>query len=134
MNVTGKCFCGYVTYKAKIDPDRVVVCHCSDCQQHSGAAFGVVVSVVNEQFELISGQLKSYVKVADSGNTRELTFCPECGTRVYAKNTGENSGFFGLRYGTIEQRNQLTPKIQVWCRSSQNWAMLDSIPKLDMQT
>ena len=50
------------------------------------------------------------------------------------KNKGESSEFFGLRYGTIEQRNQLTPKKQVWCKSSQNWAVLDGIPKLDSQT
>lgn len=129
MIVTGKCFCGKVIYEAEIDPERIAICHCSDCQEHSGTAFGVVASVTDNKFRLRSGELKSFIKVAASGNRRELTFCPDCGTRIYAKNADDSSGFFGLRYGTIKQRHELTPKIQVWCESAQSWAIFDDIPR-----
>ena len=45
MEITGGCFCGHVTYAATVDPEQVYICHCSDCQRHSGAAYGVVVGV-----------------------------------------------------------------------------------------
>ncbi len=39
MKIDGSCHCGHISYQAEIDPDKVVVCHCTDCQTMSGAAF-----------------------------------------------------------------------------------------------
>ena len=121
MDIDGQCLCGHVTYAAEIDPEKVVICHCTDCQRHSATAFGVVVGIANENFKLLTGKLKTYVKTADSGTKRALTFCPECGTRIYAKTVGEGTSFWGLRVGSINQREQLTPKLQVFQRSSMQW-------------
>jgi hypothetical protein len=75
---------------------------------------------------------KFFNKTAESGTIRALAFCPECGTRIYAKTVGEGSAFFGLRTGTIRQRDQLTPKVQVYCRSARGWvADLSGIPGFD---
>ena len=72
MKIDGKCMCGSVTYRGEVDPDRVAVCHCTDCQNHSASAFGVVAHLL--EFELLSGEMKTFEKVADvSGNTR--SFC-----------------------------------------------------------
>ena len=37
MQIHGSCHCGAITFTANIDPQRVTVCHCSDCQALSGA-------------------------------------------------------------------------------------------------
>ena len=121
MEIDGKCLCGHVSYSAEIDPERVVICHCTDCQRHSASAFGVVVAIANDNFNLLTGSLKTYVKTADSGTKRALTFCPECGTRIYAKTVGEGTSFWGLRVGSINQRDELTPKLQVFQRSAMSW-------------
>jgi hypothetical protein len=132
MKVDGSCLCGHITYEAEIDPDRVAICHCTDCQTHSATAYGVVVAVVEERFRLLTGTLKFFNKTADSGTIRALAFCPECGTRIYARTVGEGSAFFGLRTGAIRQRDRLTPKVQVFCRSAQGWvADLSAIPTFD---
>ena len=129
MNVNGACLCGHITFSAVIDPDKVIVCHCTDCQRHAATAFGVVVRVVDEQFELHTGTMKTYVKTAESGTKRALTFCPECGTRIYAKTVGEGMQFTGLRTGTLEQCAELVPSAQVYYRSSQPWIdRLNDIP------
>ena len=134
MKIDGGCLCGYITYEAEVDPGKVAVCHCSDCQTHSGAAFGVVVGVTDNQFQLLTGELKTYQKIADSGTPRALAFCPECGTRIYARTESDDSKFFGLRVGTVTQRMELVPKVQVWCRSAQIWiGDLSSIPKVEKQ-
>jgi hypothetical protein len=44
MQVDGKCFCGAVTYAAEIDERQVLVCHCTDCQNHSGSAYRVAAA------------------------------------------------------------------------------------------
>ncbi len=133
MNVTGGCFCEYIKYQVEVDENQVIVCHCSSCQRHSGTAFGVVVGIVAGTFELLSGELKSYETTADSGSLRSRTFCPECGTRIYAKTLGEGFEFSGLRMGTVDQRDQLTPKVQIWCRSAQTWALVAGLPTFDRQ-
>jgi hypothetical protein len=94
----------------------------------------VVAGIVDEKFRLLSGGLKTYEKIADSGTVRALAFCPECGTRIHAKTVGEGSSFFGLRVGTVRQREQLKPRRQVWCRSAQDWVGdLNAIPRIDAQ-
>lgn len=134
MQVDGKCFCGAVTYAAEIDERQVLVCHCTDCQNHSGSAYRVAAAVVAGRFELLSGELKSYEKVADSGSVRSRTFCPECGTNIYACTVGAGTGFFGLRVGTITQRQALTPKVRVWTRSALPWSQdLGNLPEFPEQ-
>ena len=87
---------------------------------------------MEERFRLLTGKLKFFNKTADSGTIRALAFCPECGTRIYARTVGEGTTFFGLRTGAIRQRDQLTPKVQVFCRSAQGWAAdLGAIPRFE---
>ena len=134
MKVDGSCLCGEIRYEAVIDPDRVAICHCEDCQVNSGTAFGLVASVTDRQFRLLSGTLSVFEKTAESGRTRALGFCPRCGTRIHAHTPGDPAAFFGLRVGTIRQRAALTPKTQVWCRSALPWmADLSAIPRRETQ-
>jgi hypothetical protein len=37
------CQCGYIIYEAEIDPEKLMIRHCSDCQTLSGSAFRTVV-------------------------------------------------------------------------------------------
>ena len=77
MKVDGACHCGKLTYEAEVDPENVIICHCSDCQNISDAPYRVsVVQVKAEDFDL-HGTPKTYVKTADSGNRISLAFCGE---------------------------------------------------------
>jgi hypothetical protein len=120
MKIDGSCHCGRITYEAEIDPAKVGVCHCTDCQTLSGTAFRVVVPVQEENFKL-SGEPKNYIKTAESGARRVQAFCPECGTHLYATSVGEGPKVYGLRVGTIRQRAELVPKRAVWHRSALPW-------------
>ena len=121
MNIDGTCLCGQIKFEAIIDPETATICHCTDCQINSGTAFGYVVGAINDSFNLLKGELSFYIKLADSGAKRELAFCGKCGTRIYAKPENGKSGFFGLRVGTIRQRQSLHPKRQVWKKSCLDW-------------
>lgn len=123
MKIEGGCHCGHITYEAEADPNRVFLCHCEDCQIISGGAYRTVVRVDEQDFLLLSGTLKTYVKIAQSGNERAQCFCPECGTHVYATSTGEGPKAFGIRLGTARQRRDLPPQSQYWCDSAYDWAM-----------
>jgi hypothetical protein len=65
--------------------------------------------------------LKIYVKIGESGTARPQSFCPNCGTPIYSTTVGEDPKVYFLRLGTVRQRDQFTPKLQVWSRSAQRW-------------
>jgi hypothetical protein len=129
MKVDGSCHCGRIRYGAEIDPAKVVICHCTDCQTLSGSAFRTVVPTNEGSFRLLSGEPKVYVKTGESGNRREQTFCSECGTPIYSATVGAGLKVVGLRIGTIHQRGQLVPSDQFWFRSSQAW--LEHLPTIN---
>jgi hypothetical protein len=134
MRIDGRCHCGYITYEAEIDPEKVMICHCTDCQTLSGSAFRTVVFTRENTFKLLSGELKIYVKTGESGTQRPQSFCPECGTPIYSSTMGEGPKVHVIRVGTVRQRDQLIPKLQLWRRSSQQWLSgLSSIPKSEKQ-
>ena len=124
MNVDGECLCRQIRFEAEIDPKTATICHCTDCQINSGTAFGYVVGAVNDSFKLLRGQLSFNIKVADSGEKRELAFCGVYGTRIYARPIDGKSGCFGLRVETIRRRRILKMKRQVWKKSCLDWVEL----------
>lgn len=129
MHIDGHCFCGHVSYEAEANPKHVSICYCTDCQRHSASAYSVVASVKPDTFRLTSGTLKTIGKVADSGTRRDMTFCPECGTRIYGKVADNPNAALTLRMGTVNQRTELPPMNQVWCASRLPWVQLvEGIP------
>ena len=108
MRIDGGCHCGRITYEADIDPEKVGVCHCTDCQTLSGSAFVVYMPVPKEALRL-RGEPKIYVKTAESGSRRAQAFCPECGSRLYAS-AEKDPQVFNLRIGTVRQRARSRPR------------------------
>ncbi len=132
MQIDGACHCGAVTFTAEVDPSRVMVCHCTDCQVLSGAPYRAVVAAPIDSLS-VSGVTKSYIKVAQSGNRRSQVFCPECGTPLWAT-APENPVSVIIRLGCVKQRAQLAPAVQIWRQSALPWVeQLGSIPASPQQ-
>jgi hypothetical protein len=128
IKIDGGCHCGKLRYEAEIDPAKVEICHCEDCQVLSGTAFRVVVPVTEEAFTLVAGEPKIYIKTAESGAKRLQAFCSNCGSPIYATSAEPGKRTFGLRVGTIRQRHILVPSMQYWGKSALPW--LDSLPQM----
>ena len=122
MNITGNCHCGNLAYRATVDPQKVFVCHCTDCQSISGSPYRWVAVVPEENFELLSGEPKIYKKNADSGDISLQVFCPDCASPLYSTVEKDGPRNFNIRLGTANERDQLKPIGQIWHSSSQNWA------------
>jgi hypothetical protein len=120
MKVEGQCHCGRIRYEAEVDPAKVIVCHCTDCQKFSGAPYRASVPAAAADF-ILHGQPSHYIKTADSGSKRVQAFCPNCGTALYAANAVDPQ-VFNLRTGSIKQRRELVPSRQIWRRSALPWA------------
>jgi hypothetical protein len=121
MKIDGACHCGELAYEAIIDLKRISVCHCSDCQIMSGTVFRTVVHLATDQFKLLNGKPKTYVKIGGSGSPRTMAFCGTCGTQLYGTGDGEAAKVLSLRVGTCNQRADLTLVRQIWRRSAVKW-------------
>ncbi|MEC8003698.1 MAG: GFA family protein, partial [Pseudomonadota bacterium] len=120
MNIDGACHCGKITWKAVANPDMVAICYCTDCQTFGSSAFQYTARIKRDDFELTSGQLKEHGKLADSGNERYYSFCGDCGSGIHTSNI-DGRGLLSVRLGGCHQKDQLPPKLQIWCCSAPAW-------------
>ncbi len=121
MRIDGGCHCGHVTYEAEIDPARVSICHCTDCQTLTGSPFRVTVLTARQHIRLTGSPPRLYAKTGDNGRRRLQYFCPECGSPVFTAGEGDEADSWGIRWGSIRQRRELVPRRQIWCRSALPW-------------
>jgi len=129
MKIQGACHCGDISYEAVVDPARVSICHCADCQALTGSAFRVTVPTLIEDFKLQTGSPKIYVKTGASGAKRVQAFCSRCGSPLYAC-AADIPTTYGLRVGCIAQRHELVPTLQIWWGSALRWAAdIEDIPR-----
>ena len=114
---SGGCQCGQVRYDLTDEPLHLIACHCSECQNQSGSAFGMSMIVKTDDLK-ITGVTKSYTRTADSGNKNTGVFCPDCGVRIH--NTPHYiDGVLTLKPGTLDDTSWLRPTAMVWTKSAQ---------------
>ncbi len=134
MHVDGSCHCGAIRFAAEIDPKRVGICHCTDCQTFGSSAFRVSAFAMGDDFDLLEGHPCDYEKTAESGASRKLWFCSNCGTHVWGSTERDGRVFYSVRVGCLAQRDELAPVAQVWCRSEVPWlAGLGDLHRIETQ-
>ncbi|WP_109354368.1 GFA family protein [Sphingorhabdus sp. EL138] len=134
MKVDGHCHCGKIIYEANVDPTSVQICHCQDCQTLTGSAFRVAIPATPENFRLLQGDPRVYLKVADSGSRRGHAFCGDCGAPVFRLPTDNNPNY-ALRVGGLDQRDELEPPArQIWTKRRLSWVTaIGNIPEVSSQ-
>jgi hypothetical protein len=81
MTITGGCLCRAVRYTVSADAIATRVCWCRDCQYF--AAGNATVNLVFPAAAVsVTGPLRDYSSIADSGNRMHRRFCERCGTPV----------------------------------------------------
>jgi hypothetical protein len=128
VHIDGQCHCGQITFEAEIDPETVSVCHCRDCQTLTGSPFRVTAICTKANVRLTAGTLRIYGKRGDNGRMRFQHFCAECGSPLFTSGEGDQEDDWGIRWGSIRQRDKLRPVRQIWCQSAAVW--IDAVPLL----
>lgn len=118
IKVTGGCFCGQISIAGEVDSDKVMACHCTDCQKFSGAPFRAVAVMPADKVKL-TGDIKEFRKTADSGNERMQGFCGHCGSHIYAADPDKT--LFMVRTGCLDQHSQLVPVKHIFGKSASGW-------------
>ena len=66
---------------------------------------------------MVSGQLKEFNTMADSGREKTSAFCPDCGIRIYNR----TDMLMSVKAGTLNDTSQLAPNAHYWTKSKQQW-------------
>jgi len=123
----GHCFCGQVQYSIDAEPVGARMCWCRDCQYiASGSA--TVNALFPDEAVTFTGEITTIVKTADSGNTVERGFCPECGSQIYSRTTEPKGLPIRIRAGTLDNPGLIAPLAAIWVDSAPGWVAFD--PKM----
>ena len=120
---SGGCACGSIRYLCTRAPVAMLNCHCRDCQRSSGAPFasGVVVLASDTQ---ITGTPKTYSVRGGSGGLTTRSFCPDCGTPLFARGEAAPE-VMSIRFPTLDDQSEFQPTLDIWTASAQAWACLN---------
>lgn len=127
MDRTGRCLCGKVTYEIAGDVIATAVCHCEHCQRQSGGAFSVNL-VVHESQLTVSGALETYEETGELGDAVYVRrrFCGSCGSPIVSE-LAQTEGVVAVKAGTLDDRSDIEPAVEVWCVDRQPWVNLPDI-------
>lgn len=120
----GGCACGAVRYTCNARPLIAVECFCRDCQRASGGASTTGLAVPAEALA-VKGEPRRHVTRADSGNDAWREFCGECGSPLFAGNTG-NTAFIAVKVASLDDPGAAAPQVQVWTSSAPAWAHIQA--------
>ena len=73
---------------------------------------------------VVTGELASNSYVAASGNTLTASFCPSCGTQIYAQSSARMH-LRTVRLGAIDEPHGLRPQMAIWTVDAPAWAVID---------
>ena len=92
----------------------------------TGSAFSTNVMIPGDGFTS-SGNIKTYTKIAESGNPIDSHFCPECGSTMFTTGVafGDNKI---IKVGSLDSKDSLQqwkPAFELFATNKPSW-----IPKI----
>jgi hypothetical protein len=121
-----------VQYEIAAEPIATRTCWCRLCQ-YIGAGSATVNVAFPKSATTISGELRDYRSVADSGAVMHRRFCPSCGTHLFSEAEPRPHVIF-VRAGTLDDPELARPAATIWTSRAPTWACIDdSIPRIEGQ-
>jgi hypothetical protein len=132
VEITGGCLCKAVRYTIGAAPIVTRSCWCRVCQ-YIGAGSATVNSCFPSAALEVTGELRDYRMIADSGNAAHRRFCPICGTHLFSASEARPHLVF-VRAGTLDDPEIARPSLTIWTASAPSWACIDErLPKVERQ-
>lgn len=128
MNLSGSCLCGSVTYICTSEPVLAGNCHCLDCKKASGSGYAPTFFVPESAIS-ITGEVKYYERMGNSGHLARRGFCPNCGSQLFGK-PDAMPGLIAVRAGSLNDLSQYKPQIDIFVSRAPAWDCMDpALPK-----
>ena len=124
----GGCLCGYVRYEYSGKAGSSSYCHCDDCKRATGGPYTVGVLSEASKLHILSGKVKSYTVVVDSGRKVTREFCQDCGSPLFTRAEKLPDKVF-IKAGSLDEPGVVAPSYQTWTERAVQWAYPDkSLP------
>ena len=117
------CLCGAVRVEIDAEPLATRQCWCRLCQ-YLAAGNSSVNTVFPSDKVAISGEVRWYESIAESGRPMERGFCPTCGTPLFSR-TSARPHLLIVRTGALDDPELLAPQMHIWTAEAPAWACLD---------
>lgn len=128
LSETASCACGKVTVTVAGPVLSMLVCSCRDCRKASGTGHSTVVLMSTEAVT-ITGEVKGHTRTAASGSEITRSFCPDCGTPLFAR-TARAPKLILLPAGLFDDPTWFAPTQAIFSRTHLDWDVLDeTLPK-----
>jgi len=125
---TGGCMCGAIRYECTVEPIAMGKCHCRDCQRATGSAFAPAL-IVPRSALTITGEVKYYEGIGDSGSIVGRGFCPTCGSRLFGKPV-TRPDLISIMAGSLDDPSWFVPAMDIYTTSAQQWDVMNpDLPK-----
>lgn len=122
MDKTARCLCGGLRVIVSAEPQRVAICHCTDCQRRSGVPLACNAHFRTEDVRM-EGPSKVYLRDGQQGRKVRHHFCPECGTTVLSQ--GEKfPGMCMVVVGAFADPDFPAPTVSVFEETMHRWVVL----------
>ena len=132
MEITGGCLCKAVRYRITAEPIVTRVCWCRLCQ-YIGAGSATVNTCFPSAAVKLTGTIRDYRSISDSGNVMHRRFCPECGVHLLSEAESRPHLVF-VRTGTLDDPNLAEPAMTIWTSAAPQWACFDpALPHVERQ-
>ena len=132
VDITAHCACGAISLRFAGKVLSMFMCSCEDCQRATGAGHSAIV-LARPADVTVTGKTHAFARPANSGATLTRSFCPECGTPLFAVSSRAADvlllpvGLFGAAAAEWYVPNQL-----IFARSHRDWDVIDpALPQHD---
>jgi len=121
--LTGRCLCGAIRYRAAGEPLWVAHCHCESCRRATGAPLTTYAGFVAQDFAWTAGAPVTFA--SSPGSLR--TFCGRCGTSLTYQ--GERwPGEMHVLAATLDHPEAVTPQGEAFAEERLPWLHLAPDP------
>ena len=128
----GGCSCGHVRYRVAGEPIFVNNCHCRLCQQQTGSTSVVNAFFEGDRVELRRGELTEHEVKTGSGRAHTICRCKACGTALWSYYGRLGRLSYGVRAGTLDEADSVTPDVVIFTESKMPWVALpEGIPAFE---
>ena len=126
--IKGHCHCGAIQYEITGEPLNHMLCHCTDCQRHSGAPLVGWAMFASDALAVTKGNPKTY---ASSEHGRRQ-FCGDCGSGLFYINDDLLPDLVDIQSATFDDPNSTPPQGHIQIAERLKWVeSMHDLPKYD---
>ncbi len=120
----GGCLCGAIRYEVAAPVERILMCHCRNCQKATGAGASANVVVPAAALTFSRGTPRLFSQQVDSGHTLHRAFCGDCGSPIYSRRD-HVPDWLVLKVGTLDRPHGAVVA-NLWTQSASAWTPIQA--------